>query len=361
MPQTTNKSSKNVDAEEAKDGCVFWLAFIIIGAIVAFVGYLIDPYSDGGGASLIITAVLSIVAFVAYIKARAKRKAKQRQIEKELRDKKESKMQKIEKEIRKEILAPFYDRYNTAEQMKEHISDLQNLIKHKTKYSFKDDDIIYLISLYEKNRNFEVIDENISRIGSKTMEDFVDLYIAMLSREDFENSYSGNMYSGNMALFAEYFRRNNLNFDMNSFREAVARKIEEKKAEEFERKLMRGKSIDVDDIDALSGVEFEEAVADLFRKTGYSVKLTPKTGDQGADLIVEKDGITTAIQTKRYTGNVGNKAIQEVVAAKKFYDCDETMVITTSTFTKGAIELAAKNNVTLVDGQEIKKMFDDYL
>jgi restriction system protein len=69
---------------------------------------------------------------------------------------------------------------------------------------------------------------------------------------------------------------------------------------------------------------------------------TPKTGDQGADLLVKKDGRKIAIQAKRYTGSVGNEAVQEIVGALEFYGADEGWVITSGTFSPSARALAQK-------------------
>ncbi|MFH0798529.1 MAG: restriction endonuclease, partial [Candidatus Woesearchaeota archaeon] len=76
------------------------------------------------------------------------------------------------------------------------------------------------------------------------------------------------------------------------------------------------------------------------------------------DLIIEKNGISTAIQTKKYSGSVGNTAVQEVVASMKYYDCDKAMVITTGNFTKGAFELAGRNGVQLIDKKGLDDLFD---
>lgn len=43
---------------------------------------------------------------------------------------------------------------------------------------------------------------------------------------------------------------------------------------------------------------------------GYDVQNTPLSGDQGADLILEKFGEKTIVQAKRYQGNVTNRAVQ---------------------------------------------------
>jgi restriction system protein len=72
------------------------------------------------------------------------------------------------------------------------------------------------------------------------------------------------------------------------------------------------------------------------KQFGYDVRGTPATGDQGADLIAERDGKKIIIQAKRYEGTVGNKAVQEVSEAVSYYGGDEGWVVTNSTFTASA-------------------------
>ena len=73
------------------------------------------------------------------------------------------------------------------------------------------------------------------------------------------------------------------------------------------------------------------------------------------DLIAKKHRTTYAVQCKLYQGKVGNSAIQEAVAGKSYYDCDEAMVITNSVFYPGAIALARANDVILIDGTQLKR------
>ena len=103
------------------------------------------------------------------------------------------------------------------------------------------------------------------------------------------------------------------------------------------------------DIDTMDGKTFEEYLEVLFAKLGYKVERTRYVGDYGADLITQKDGVKTVIQAKRYGKTVGIKAVQEAVAAKGMYGCTEAMVVTNSTFTQAAKELARANRVTLWD------------
>ncbi|MED3575900.1 restriction endonuclease [Cytobacillus praedii] len=46
----------------------------------------------------------------------------------------------------------------------------------------------------------------------------------------------------------------------------------------------------------MNGYEFELFTADLFRKMGYTVKLTKQTGDQGIDVIAVKNRTSLGVQ-----------------------------------------------------------------
>ncbi len=111
----------------------------------------------------------------------------------------------------------------------------------------------------------------------------------------------------------------------------------------------------------ISGPDFENLLYRLFSAMGYAVQKTGKTGDQGGDLIANMSGQRIVIQAKRYTGTVGNAAIQEAVAAKKYYDCNRIMVATNSSFTREAIELAKVNDVELISGAKLSELLLQYL
>jgi restriction endonuclease Mrr len=109
-----------------------------------------------------------------------------------------------------------------------------------------------------------------------------------------------------------------------------------------------------DEIHYMSGPEFERFMADLLRQKGYQVDETPLSGDQGVDLVLpDLDGKRVVIQLKRWTGPVGNNAIQATFAGMAHYQADEGWVITTSTFTKSARELARSTSVRLIDRDEL--------
>ena len=100
----------------------------------------------------------------------------------------------------------------------------------------------------------------------------------------------------------------------------------------------------------MTGHEFEQYCANYLKKLGYTnVQVTPSSGDKGADILATKNGLRYAFQCKYYDGNVGNKAVQEVYAAKAYYGCDRCAVMTNSQFTRSAIDSAKRLGVVLWD------------
>lgn len=113
--------------------------------------------------------------------------------------------------------------------------------------------------------------------------------------------------------------------------------------------------ISIEDIDLMSGIEFENFVSKLFSKFGYETEVTKASGDQGIDVLAKKNGSVVAIQAKCYSRVVGNHSVMEAVAGMNYYEADKCIVVTNSTFTKSAIELAKANNVELWDRKILKE------
>lgn len=107
----------------------------------------------------------------------------------------------------------------------------------------------------------------------------------------------------------------------------------------------------------LDGPEFEAYVAQVLGDNGFRrIELTKGSGDQGVDILAERNGKAYAIQCKNYAGSVGNFAVQEAYAGAQFYGCEEAAVICPGEFTRGAKELAASTGVHLWDGKRLSHM-----
>lgn len=108
-----------------------------------------------------------------------------------------------------------------------------------------------------------------------------------------------------------------------------------------------------------TGVEFESLMINSFRRAGMTVHDTPASNDYGADMVIEYNGHRIAGQCKYYSAPVGLKAVQEVMGAIAYYNCDAGLVVTNQTFTQQAINLANANNILLFDENTLEDCSSD--
>jgi restriction endonuclease Mrr len=119
----------------------------------------------------------------------------------------------------------------------------------------------------------------------------------------------------------------------------------------------------MDEISKMGGREFEEFLAHLFFRMGYTdISLTPPN-DQGGDLLCRcPNGALIVVQAKRWRGSVGNDAVQELLGAMRHYDRLQGMVVTNSRFTDSARTLAKKDSdVKLCDGLRLAEQIRNFL
>lgn len=111
------------------------------------------------------------------------------------------------------------------------------------------------------------------------------------------------------------------------------------------------------EMDEMGGHEFEYYCAELLEMNGFiDVEVTKGSGDFGADILCEKDGVTYAIQCKCYDKVVGVHAVSEVYAAKDYYDCMVGAVMSNQYFTEPAVRMAKKLNIILFDRDYLQLM-----
>lgn len=121
--------------------------------------------------------------------------------------------------------------------------------------------------------------------------------------------------------------------------------------------------ITIFDADKLDGHAFQDLLAKVLEANGYTdVNVTGKSGDQGGDVVAALKDQKFVIQVKRYSidRKVTNKAVQEVMGAIAYYNCDKGIVATNSYFTLSAKELADINGVVLWDRVTISKFIENY-
>lgn len=99
----------------------------------------------------------------------------------------------------------------------------------------------------------------------------------------------------------------------------------------------------------ISDREFEILTGDLFHSNGFTVELTPKSKDGGKDLVVTKTddmGLKCRylVECKRFAPHhkVGVEIVRSLRGTVDYERANGGIIVTTSTFTKPAIEWAAE-------------------
>lgn len=116
---------------------------------------------------------------------------------------------------------------------------------------------------------------------------------------------------------------------------------------------------------SVSPQDFEELVAEVWRKTGWTANTTMLSGDAGIDIIATKESPFTQkqlIQAKRYGPNtsVGSPDVQQYASLKQQEEnVDSVVVVTSNDFTRNARILANKLNVKLVTGGDIYEILHE--
>jgi len=104
------------------------------------------------------------------------------------------------------------------------------------------------------------------------------------------------------------------------------------------------------------GIAFENHCMKILISKGWRVEETPKSGDQGIDLIASIEKYRLCIQCKDHKKPIGNKAVQEVSAGKKYWNGTHAILVSQSGYTKSAYKLAAANNVLLISTLELNNI-----
>lgn len=102
--------------------------------------------------------------------------------------------------------------------------------------------------------------------------------------------------------------------------------------------------------------QFEQWCAKTLNAKGWKAVTTKGSGDQGADVLADKDGIRIVLQCKHYNGTVGNKAVQEAYSAQRHYATNASAVVTNAEFSPAARELAGTTGVLLLHYGDLTRL-----
>jgi restriction system protein len=105
--------------------------------------------------------------------------------------------------------------------------------------------------------------------------------------------------------------------------------------------------------ETMSPSQYEAFCAEELKRHGWDAAVTKGSRDQGVDVVASKSGMRVVLQCKLYSQPVGNKAVQEVVAARNFERARFGVVVSNNSYTTPAQTLASANGVHLIHHREL--------
>lgn len=119
-------------------------------------------------------------------------------------------------------------------------------------------------------------------------------------------------------------------------------------------------------LDELSGYDFEDMMMEVYQKQGYeNVRNPGKSGDEGRDILMEKNGKTYVVECK-HIKKVGRPKVQKLHSAVSTYPAEDAtgILVTTGEFTRQAKEYTEKVNngeevLRLTDGNDLREIGED--
>lgn len=316
-----------------KVGC-----FGVIAVIIVFIWAITNPLS------LVVFSIFGVGIFFVVKKIKKDRKNKEAQ---ETEDRR-SVILNSENYI---YIKNFIEKYSETSRMSENVNQLRELLFHKG-LELNNSELEWILKKELEEKNYRYFKNKMHSCSPKKIEEYIHIFI---------DAFGNN--SDYIFLLERLLKEDYIQFDKNSLNEKISEAIKKIELERFEKKISNSEfnnKFSIDKLDSITGYEFEYFLRDLFQKMGYEVKNTTLSNDQGADLIVNKLGDKISVQAKRYSGSVGNKAIQEVVASIKHYKADRGVVVTTNYFTQQAINLAKSNNIELINREGLKDLIDKF-
>ena len=105
---------------------------------------------------------------------------------------------------------------------------------------------------------------------------------------------------------------------------------------------------------------FEELVAEAYRRQGYRVTEGGYGADGGIDLELRKDDLVTLVQCKQWkTQKVGVNVVREMFGVLTAHQANHFIIISSGTFTQQAIDFATGKPIELIDGPKLLALVND--
>jgi len=107
---------------------------------------------------------------------------------------------------------------------------------------------------------------------------------------------------------------------------------------------------------SLSGLQFENELAKLFRKLGVRAEQTTASDDKGVDIWLRTEKGKEIVQCKAHKNPITPHVVRELYGTLKHFGAAQAILASTSGFTKGVFEFTKDKPISLLDLNSIIAM-----
>ncbi|MBU4257584.1 restriction endonuclease [Patescibacteria group bacterium] len=122
--------------------------------------------------------------------------------------------------------------------------------------------------------------------------------------------------------------------------------------------------VNLQEIDGMDGIQFENLISNLLQKMGFEVETTKSTGDGGIDIIAYSEQPIIQgryiIQCKRHSSNISEPVIRDLYGVMTSERANKGILITNSCFTSASISFAKEKPIELIDGKKLLNLMEKY-
>lgn len=211
--------------------------------------------------------------------------------------------------------------------------------------------------LEHKARNIDIYNQYADKKLNKLVYIIDEIFYLQNNSKKFESLIPLLLNCNRMGLYVIFFSKFDLkNLDLGKVKDLIT-VYDEQIPFAITSYLEQSGSDHKTNYDLMNGIEFEVFCKSVLQANGFkNLRTTKGSGDQGIDLLAEKEGIKYGIQCKCYSSDIGNKAVQEAFAGKTYYGCHVAAVLTNRHFTRSAKALADSNHVLLWDREKLEEL-----
>lgn len=109
----------------------------------------------------------------------------------------------------------------------------------------------------------------------------------------------------------------------------------------------------------LSGRQFEIELAKLYQNLGYNTTICRQGGDEGIDIVLEKDGKKIAVQCKAHKKPISPSVARDLAGTMIHHGFEYGIIASTNRFTEGTIKFCKYKNIELISIKEILKLYNE--